>query len=397
MLTPDEAAAAIAAELAPLATESVALADAAGRVLREDLRAERDQPPFDRIAMDGIAIDLDAFTAGRRAFRIAGTVAAGRPPGTLPDAGACLEVMTGAMLPPGTDTVIPVEALEILDGRALVRDADPPARFANVHRRGSDALAGSLALPAGTRLRGPELAIAASVGRRAVEVSREPRLAVISTGDELVAPGLPLEPWQIRRSNAYGVAATLALHGYRHLTDEHLLDDLPALSARLAALLAGHDALVLSGGVSAGRFDHVPAALGAIGVRRVFHKVAQRPGKPFWFGVGPAGQAVFALPGNPVSTLVCLIRYVLPALARLTGCAAPPAAFVALADPYESRHSLTAFVPVDRGAAGRPAAVTLHPTHGSGDFTALAGTAGFVELAPGRRIEPGDAVPIYTW
>ena len=397
MLTPAEAAAAIAAELVPLPSEPCALAAAAGRVLREDLAAERDQPPFDRVAMDGIAIALDAFTAGRRSFRIAGTVAAGRAPASLPGGDACLEVMTGAMLPPGTDTVIPVEALELGDGRALVRDAAAPLRFANVHRRASDARAGSRVLAAGTRLRGPELAIAASVGRGTVAVSRLPRLAVISTGDELVAPGLPLEPWQIRRSNAYGVAATLALHGYPARTDDHVVDDLPTLSARLAAHLAHHDALVLSGGVSAGRFDHVPAALEAAGVRRVFHKVAQRPGKPFWFGMGPAGQPVFALPGNPVSTLVCLIRYVLPALDRLTGWTAPPVPLALLDAGYESRHPLTVFVPVDRAAAGRPAAVTLHPTHGSGDFTALAGTAGFVELAPGRRIEPGEAVPIYTW
>jgi molybdopterin molybdotransferase len=400
VLTPAEAAAAIAAELAPLAAESCPLAAAAGRVLREDLAAERDQPPFDRVAMDGIAIALGAYAAGRRSFRIAGTVAAGRAPVPLPGDDACLEVMTGAMLPPGTDTVIPVEALTVRAGAATVAEPGPGTleRYANVHRRASDAVAGSRALAAGTRLRGPELAIAASAGRPTLSVSREPRLAVISTGDELVGPGLPLEPWQIRRSNAYGIAATLALNGYRRLTDDHLADDLPALTARLAAHLAAHDALVLSGGVSAGRFDHVPAALEAAGVRRVFHKVAQRPGKPFWFGIGPGGQPVFALPGNPVSTLVCLIRYVLPALARLTGAAAQATATAPLAEAYESRHPLTAFVPVDRGTrADRPAAVALHPTHGSGDFTALAGTAGFVELAPGRRIEPGDPVPIYTW
>jgi molybdopterin molybdotransferase len=398
MLTPAEAQARIAGSLSALPAETCPLAAAAGRVLREDLAAERDQPPFDRVAMDGIAIALAAHAAGRRTFRIAGTVAAGRAPPALPDADACLEVMTGAMLPPGTDTVIPVEALALAAGQATVADPAPLARFANVHRRASDAVAGSLALAAGTLLRGPELAIAASAGRRTLEVGREPRLAVVSTGDELVAPGLALEPWQVRRSNAYGIAATLALNGYRRLSDDHVADDLPALSARLAAHLAAHDALVLSGGVSAGRFDHVPAALEAAGVRRVFHKVAQRPGKPFWFGIGPGGQPVFALPGNPVSTLVCLIRYVLPALARLTGAAPEAVASAPLAEAYESRHPLTAFVPVDRlTRAGRPAAVALHPTHGSGDFTALAGTAGFVELAAGRRIEPGDAVPIYTW
>ncbi len=398
MLTPAEAAAAIAAELAPLPAESCPLAAAAGRVLREDLAAERDQPPFDRVAMDGIAIALDAYAAGRRRFRVAGTVAAGRAPLPLAGADTCLEVMTGAMLPPGADTVIPVEALTLKDGEATVVEQGPLTRFANIHRRASDALSGSRALPAGTWLRGPELAIAASAGRRTLLVSREPRLAVISTGDELIGPGLALEPWQIRRSNAYGIAATLALRGYRRLTDDHVADDLPTLTARLAAHLATHDALVLSGGVSAGRFDHVPAALVAAGVRRVFHKVAQRPGKPFWFGIGPAGQPVFALPGNPVSTLVCLIRYTLPALRRLTGAAPQAVPCAPLAEAYESRHALTAFVPVDLGScADRPAAAALHPTHGSGDFTALAGTAGFVELAPGRRIEPGAAVPIYTW
>jgi molybdopterin molybdotransferase len=398
MLTPADAAAAIEAELAPLAAERCGLAEAAGRVLREDVAAERDQPPFDRVAMDGIAIALDAYIAGRRSFRIAGTVAAGTRPLPLPADDACLEVMTGAMLPAGADTVVPVESLALDAGRATIQAEASLARYANVHRRGSDALAGSRALAAGTPLRGPELAIVAAAGRGAIQVSREPRIAVISTGDELVGPDAAPEPWQIRRSNAYGVAATLALHGYRQLTDDHVPDQPATIRARLALHLAAHDVLVLSGGVSAGRFDYVPAALEALGVRRVFHKVAQRPGKPFWFGIGPAGQPVFALPGNPVSTLVCLIRYVLPALARLTGAATPAVARAPLADAYESRHALTAFVPVDRAPAASPAgAVALHPTHGSGDFTALAGTAGFVELAPGCRFEPGALVPIYTW
>jgi molybdopterin molybdotransferase len=397
LLTPGEAAEAIAAALGPLPAESRPLAAAAGRVLREDVPAERDQPPFDRVAMDGIAIAAAAYEGGRRAFRIAGTVAAGQPPAPLPDPAACLEVMTGSMLPPGADAVIPVEALAVEAGVATLRDAGPVVPYANVHRRGLDARAGSLALGAGTRLRGPEIAIAASAGRAALVVGREPRIAVISTGDELVGPDVRPEPWQIRRSNVAGVAATLRRHGYSALGDDHAPDDPAAIRACLARHLATSDALVLSGGVSAGRFDHVPAALEAVGVRRVFHKVAQRPGKPFWFGVGPGGQGVFALPGNPVSTLVCLVRYVLPALAHLEGTRWPAPEQAPLADPYESRHALTAFVPVDRGRAATPAGVRLHPTHGSGDFISLAGTAGFAELAPERRFEPGDPVPIYTW
>ncbi len=398
MLTPAEATAAIDAQVAPLAAETCGLAEAAGRVLREALLAERDQPPFDRVAMDGIAIRFAAYAGGRRDFHIAGTVAAGAPPLALASAEQCLEVMTGAVLPPGSDAVIPVEVLKFANGGAQVGVDASPSPWANVHRRGTDALQGSLALPPGTRLRGPELAVAASAGRGQLSVGRLPRIAIVSTGDELIGPDLPLEPWQIRRSNAYAIATTLASRGYRDLHDLHVRDDEALLRAALATELAGRDVLILSGGVSAGRFDHVPAVLESLGVRRVFHKVAQRPGKPFWFGVGTAGQPVFALPGNPVSTLVCLVRYVLPALGRLEGAIATAVQYAPLAQAQETRAGLTAFLPVDRPAEGAPAgAAVLRPTHGSGDFTSLAGTAGFVELSPGRRHQAGEAVPFYTW
>jgi molybdopterin molybdotransferase len=397
MLTPAEAAAAIAASLAPLPAESCRVEQAAGRVLREDVHTERDQPPFHRVAMDGIAIAHGAWLLGRRSFRVAGTVAAGTPPLALADPTTCLEVMTGAVLPPGADLVIPVESLVMADGEATVGAGDR-SPWDNIHRQGSDVAAGARVLGAGTRLRGPELAIVASAGRAAISVSEEPRIAIISTGDELVPPGAALAAWQVRRSNAYGVAATLKAHGWSRLADDHVPDDPAVIERALRRHLADRDVLVLSGGVSAGRFDHVPAVLGALGVSKVFHTVAQRPGKPLWFGVGPAGQAVFALPGNPVSTLVCLVRYVLPGLARLTGMTPAEQVLAPLAVRFELRHGLTAFLPVDRVAdAGHPGAVTPHPTHGSGDFTALAGTAGFVELAPGRRWEPGSPAPFYTW
>ena len=393
MLTPAEAAAAIDARVAPLAAETCGLGAAAGRVLREHLLVERDQPPFDRVAMDGIAVVAAAVASGRRDFRIAGTVAAGAEPMALPAEDDCLEVMTGAMLPPGTDAVIPVEQLSVAAGRARLAPGGETVAGANIHRRASDARSGDTALAPGTRLRGPELAIAASVGRGSLCVTRVPRIAIVSTGNELVGPDRPIAPWQIRRSNAHGIAATLAARGYLDLRDLHLEDDPTAIRAALAAELADRDAIVLSGGVSAGRFDHVPAVLESLGVERVFHKVAQRPGKPFWFGIAPGGQPVFALPGNPVSTLVCLVRYVLPALARLEGAPTPSVLYATLASAHEARHGLTAFLAVDQDGAR----VTPRANHGSGDFTSLAGTAGFVELSPGRRHEAGQAVPFYTW
>lgn len=397
LLTPTEASKAIEASLQPLPTEHLPLVEAAGRVLREDLYAERDQPPFDRVAMDGIALRSSAVAEGHRTFPIAGTVAAGAQPMVLDDPTACLEAMTGAVLPPGTDAIVPVESLTIANERATLAADTIVTPWMNIHRQGIDAKAGSLTLSRGTRLRGPELAAAASTGRATLAVARDPRIAVISTGDELVAPGEPLAAWQIRRSNAYGIVASLWTRGYTQVLDDHVRDDRATLERVLGTHLATRDVLILSGGVSAGRFDHVPGALQALGVRQVFHKVAQRPGKPFWFGVGPTGQAVFALPGNPVSTLVCLVRYVLPALAGMMTSHRPPPRQAMLETAHAAaRHGLTSFLPVD-AVAEHPIQVRVRRTQGSGDFTALIGTLGFIELSPAHSYEPGAYVPVYTW
>jgi molybdopterin molybdotransferase len=397
-MTPADADAAIAASLAPLPAERRRSTDAVGAVLREAVVAERDQPPFDRVAMDGIAISSAAWSGGRRAFRIAGVQAAGAAPRALEHADACLEAMTGAVLPPGADAVVPVERLRVADGVAEVVEAVDVAPGLNVHRRGSDARAGDRVLAPGVVLRAPEIAILASAGRSHVDVSRAPSIAVISTGDELVEPGVPIEGWQVRRSNVHGVVAALRSRGYASVTDDHVPDDPGTIRTRLEAHLAHHDVLVLSGGVSAGKFDHVPKVLDELGVKRIFHKVDQRPGRPLWFGVAPGGRAVFGLPGNPVSTLVCLQRYVLPALALLAGATVTRPPSLPLARECKGSDTLTIFLPVDLAIDERGASVAVpHPTHGSGDFGALAGTAGFVELAPARPWRGGDAAPFHPW
>ena len=397
MLTPAEAEAAIAAALPAAPTERIPLADCAGRVLREPILAERDAPPFDRVTMDGIAIASPAM--GRREFRLAGTQAAGMPACSLADESDCFEVMTGAVLPRGTDTVVPVEKLHISEGRAAIDAGWTPVAGQFVHRRGADAAAGAVLLAPGIRLGAPETAIAASAGRGSLEVSRLPRIAVISTGDELVEPEKPIEAHQVRRSNTYGLAAALRLAGFAPVTDRHLTDDRAAIESALDEALARHDVLVLSGGVSAGRFDHVPAALAAIGVRQVFHHVAQRPGRPMWFGLRQDGRAVFALPGNPVSVLVCLARYVIPALIARSGAPRPVRPPVILAREFDFPAPLTCFLPValryDRDARAQ---AEPRPTGGSGDFISLAGTDGFVELPQGPATHPaGLSVPFQRW
>jgi molybdopterin molybdotransferase len=204
----------------------------------------------------------------------------------------------------------------------------------------------------------------------------------------------------VRRSNAYGVVTALRAHGFQRVADDHIVDDLGALKRRLKFHLETHDVLILSGGVSMGKFDLVPKALDDLGVRPIFHKVAQRPGKPLWFGVASSGAAVFALPGNPVSTLVCLRRYVIPALfASLGQTPLTPPEKIALSGPVSVNVPLTFYMPVrvELDDWGRPWAVP-QPTHNSGDFTALAGTDGFVELPPGpNSYAKGFITPLYRW
>lgn len=401
-LTPAEASRLIGENLACLPIESLPVGQCAGAILRENVYAERDQPPYDRVAMDGIAVDSAAVRAGRRAFRIQGTQAAGQPPQPLASPDDCVEIMTGAMLPPGCDAVIPVENIEVRDGVAHLRPDATAQPGQNIHRRASDQPQGAVLLRAGMRLEAPDVAVAAGAGMARLRVGQQPAVMVISTGNEVVEPGDPILPWQIRRSNAYALCAALRRHGYYRVADDHLPDDAALLTERIRLYLSSYDVLILSGGVSMGKFDLVPSALSQCGVRQVFHRVAQRPGKPLWFGVAPSGAAVFALPGNPVSVLVCLVRYVLPALAAAMGAQDErvlKGERIALGAPFAFNVPLTGFLPVrvETDDWGRPWAM-VSPTNNSGDYAALAGTDGFVELPPGPHEYPkGFVTRLYRW
>jgi molybdopterin molybdotransferase len=382
----------------PLPAERVKLADAAGRILREDIEAERDNPPFDRVCMDGVAVASSAFAAGTRKFRVQATQAAGAVPLTLAAPDAAIEAMTGAVLPHGTDCVIPLEDYDLMDGVLTLKAVATAQPWLNVQRRGTDSAPGVPMLTPGMRLGAAEVAVVASAGRADVLVSRQPRIMVISTGDELIEPGQPIADHQVRRSNAHAVTAALRLHGYQQVNDEHLRDDEALMRTRIGELLESSDVLVLSGGVSKGKFDFVPKALQALGVTEVFYQVAQRPGRPMWFGVGPRDQLVFGLPGNPVSTLVCLVRYVLPALRASMQWKVPPRGRAALSAPSGGR-KMTYFMPVTlMSAAAELARAEAKPPSGSGDFLALAGTDGFVELPSQPEGYPaGFEATFYPW
>lgn len=402
MISPVEADALIAGQVTCLPIESLPLVQCVGAVLRENIYAERDQPPFDRVAMDGFAVSTAGLRSGKPLL-VQAMQAAGDPPLSLASPQHAIEIMTGAVLPAGCDAVIPVEQSRPSEIEPQTVSFDPELRIAvgqNIHRRGSDVRQGALLLSNGVRLGAPEIAVAAGAGMPRIRVSAQPTISVVSTGNEIIEPGEPILAHQVRRSNAYGIVAALRRQGFQRIADEHLPDELGALKTRLRVLVQTHDVLILSGGVSAGRLDLVPAALAGIGVREVFHKVAQRPGKPLWFGIAPTGTAVFALPGNPVSTLVCLARYVLPALYAAMGETPPRAPErIALAAEVEVRAALAFFMPVKIMIDdwGRPWAEP-RTTNGSGDYAALTGTDGVVELPPGPHTHPkGFVARLHRW
>jgi molybdopterin molybdotransferase len=393
------AEAAIENRIVRLPAESRPLERCLGQTLREDVHAERENPPFDRVCMDGIAICSDALNSGARQYLVEATQAAGVPAGALSHSRSAIEVMTGAMLPQGADCVIPLEEYDLADQVAHLKLNALLEPFRNVQRRGSDSRPDEPMLRSGVRLTAPEVAIIASAGLASVRVSRQPRITVASTGDELIEPGIPIAQHQIRRSNAYAIVASLRGHGFEEVKNDHILDDENMLRERLAQHLAGSDVLVLSGGVSKGKFDFVPKVLKELAVEEIFYQVAQRPGMPMWFGMTPQGCAVFGLPGNPIATLVCLVRYVIPALNTAMGAPRRWPLPVALAAPIKRGRTVASFVPVQLryDSQARQLAVPRIP-NGSGDFLALAGTDGFVELSPQAEPYPeGFLAAMYRW
>ena len=244
------------------------------------------------------------------------------------------------------DCVVPVERIRIEDGAAQLEDGYSPDAHQFIHARASDHAAGTVVLQPGKRITPPDIAVIASAGQTSIDVTAMPDIRIVSTGNELVAAGEPIEPHQVRLSNGPAIVALLERHNYTHSRHEHLADDRGVLEARIAEYLDEADVLILSGGVSMGKADFVPQVLKDLGVEVIFHRISQRPGKPMWFGKGKEGQSVFALPGNPVSTLVCCRQYVVPALRDIGGEPPPQKVFASLTQAVIFKPRLTNFLPV---------------------------------------------------
>jgi molybdopterin molybdotransferase len=300
--------------VAPLGAERVPLLDAVGRVLAEDLASPSDFPAWDNSAMDGYAVRA-ADAAGGAALPLSAYLPAGAP-GAAPLApGTAARILTGAPLPAGADAIVPLENAD--EEAGAVRARGPVAPGAHVRRRGEDLRAGEVVLRAGTPIGPAEVSWLATSSRLLVPVHRRPRVAILSTGDELVSPGEPLGPGQIHDSNGVAVAAAVRQAGGEPLLLGIARDEREPLRERLAEGLRA-DALVTTAGVSMGDRDLVREVLAALEVRQVFWKVDIKPGRPIAFAVRGA-TAIFSLPGNPVSTLLTFEQFVRPALLRMAG------------------------------------------------------------------------------
>ncbi|MGB3144407.1 MAG: molybdopterin molybdotransferase MoeA [Maribacter sp.] len=366
-----------------LGDEKVPLLESMHCVLAEDITADRDFPPFDRATKDGIAISFSNLANQNHEFTLEGDAAAGMPQQTLKNANNCLEVMTGAVVPKNTDTVVMYEHITISNGKAIINEN--VVKGQNIHYQGSDEKQGVTILKKGVVISPAEIGVMASVGKDFVKVKTFPKVCTISTGDELVDVDSTPEPHQIRKSNTFSLQAALSqLTIYAETI--HLLDDKQRIEEGLKNALRENDVLLLSGGVSKGKFDFIPEVMEDLGVEKIFHRVAQRPGKPFWFGIQRELKTViFSFPGNPVSTFANYHLYFLPWL-HTSWDILVVQNFAKLAVELEIKSPLTRFIQVkiDR----REATLWARPVteNGSGDLTSLAKADGFICLEPREEV-----------
>jgi molybdopterin molybdotransferase len=399
MIAIDEAVRLIAGRVAPLGAEEVLLEHAAGRVLAESIAADRDFPPTDRSAMDGYAVRSADLRDGAGILELIGEVPAGASAeGVEVGAGETVRVFTGSVIPSGADAVVMVEHTDEEGADGSVKIGIAPEPGSHVRRRGSERRRGERVLEPGSPIRSPEIAALASVGRTRVQVHRLPAVSVLATGDELVEPGdTPLDH-QVRNSNAATLLAQLDEMGVRGRYLGIAPDSPEALGEMLRRGLRG-EALLVTGGVSVGRYDLVGEALAEAGMELLFHNVAVKPGKPLLAGL--CGSClVIGLPGNPLSTFTGFLVFVAPALRKMMGCRSwKSAALTArLEEPLHTRQNRTTYrlarlEPSPDGFRASPVS-----SGGSGDVLSLARANGFIVTPAGEHeLEAGSELPAMLW
>jgi molybdopterin molybdotransferase len=377
-----EAIAALRARIRPVDSESVSAEASVGRVLAEDIVLDRPSPPCDVSAMDGYAIRMPVPPGGT--LRVLDEVLPGRPaPALVTDADAAIRIFTGAAVPQGATTVVQRERFEEHADTVTLHQDVEVREGANIRRKGENGQPGETVCRAGQPIGPGVLAAICSCGMTSVRSRRPLRVGVLVTGDEVLAANERPEEWSLRDSNGPAVQAMLSGRPWiGRVERRHAGDEPGAIAEAVRSLLDENDALIITGGVSAGDHDHVPSVLAELGIETIFHKLAIRPGKPVLGAVDPSGRPVLGLPGNPVSVMVTTALLTLPALRARSGL---------------GEMAQTGFVEVE-GDACAPPSLTWYPLvrlqsdgtaalvagRGSGDWIAAARSDGFVEVPPGQ-------------
>lgn len=396
MIDVKEALEIIKSHLGNFGTESIPLSVSMGRILKDDWHTDRALPPYDRVTMDGIAITYSDFEKGQRTFEIEAVAAAGDPQKEKVKEGTCLEVMTGSIMPLACDTVIRYEDLDVKNGRATIQ-TDAVTNKQNVHFHGSDRTLGELVAKKHTLISSAEIGLGASIGKSMVTVAKLPKAIVISTGNELVPIDQKPLAHQIRRSNIYRISTVLNSLGIP-CDEAHLDDNKEEIKDKMKGYLEAYDIVLLSGGVSKGKFDFLPVVLDELGAEKLFHKIAQRPGKPFWFGRRGA-CTIFAFPGNPVSSFVCMHRYFVEWLGDSLGVSLRKHFYAKLTQEVHFKPDLTYFLEV-KISSDKDGVLLATPQkgNGSGDLANLVEADAIIELPRGYNVyEKGEVHPIYFY
>lgn len=377
----------------PARIASVALTQSLGKIIAENIFADSDQPCVDKSAVDGIAISFNAWKKGRLQFLIKGMQKAGIAAKVLLKPQHCFEMMTGAVVPKNCDCVVPIEDVKIANGCATLKPQVQLAQWQFIRRQASEYKKNERLLTCGTKINSTHMALCASVGKSHLNVF-SPKIALIGTGDELIPVDNKPQSHQSRRSNTYALEALLCSHGFSDVKKFHFNDNFSVIKKNLGRVLRDFDVVILSGGVSMGKFDFVPQVLNELQVKTLFHKVSQKPGKPLLFAKTHDGKAVFGLPGNPVSTLVCAVYYVLPFIYKKCGVRIKDRV-VRLAKSIRQNSKLTLFVPVTFNATASALPVKLTS---SGNFKALTSSEGFIEVPQGTgSLEKGKEAKFFSW
>ena len=374
--------------------EEVPFIKSMGRILKEPIVANRDFPPFNRVSMDGIAIDYTSFKNGQRSFKIEDIQAAGSKQITLKNSENCIEVMTGAVLPNNTNTVIRYEDISIKKGIATLL-IDNIIAGQNIHRRAKDKKQGDLLIKENTIISAAEIGVLATVGKSFVKVAKQPKVMIISTGDELVEVDKIPKAHQIRRSNVFTLVSLLEQLKIPSKTD-HISDNKQILKSKIKTYLQDYDVLLFSGAVSKGKFDFLPKVFEELGVERLFHQVAQRPGKPFFYGKTNT-CAIFGFPGNPISTYVNCLAYFYPWYYKSVGVETKEKTAI-LENDVSFKPNLTYFLQVKLSWRFGHFIATPIAGNGSGDLASLVNADGFIQLPKEQtEFKKGEVFPVISY